>query len=191
MVSAVSTRLCLVAIVALSAVGSSACRTVRAATPVERPNLEVPPPPPRIIEPAPAAEPPPEPTTEPPPATASVNRPKPPVSHPKPDVKPDVPPETPPATTTPPPSGPPPQLRTPGMASGPEAARQVQAILDRASGMLNSVNQATLSRERRNSFQTARRFMEEAEREMRASNYVLAREYAEKAERLAKELQGR
>lgn len=168
--------------------GSAACRTARAATPVERPNLEVPPPPPRIIEPVAAPEPLPEPVTELPAASGAKPKPAPPPV--KPEAKPETPPEpvAPPAT---PPAQPPPQLRTPGMASGAEAARQVQAVLDRAAGMLKTVNYQGLSRERRNSYDTARRFMEEGERELKAHNHVLAKELAEKAERLAKELQGR
>lgn len=176
------------AVLLIAALAGAACKTARAATPVERPNLEVPPPPPRIIEPVTVPEPEPEPAVEPPAASGAKPKPAPPPV--KPETKPDSPPEpaTPPAA---PPSQPPPQLRTPGMPSGAEAARQVQAILDRAAGMLKTVHYQGLSRERRNSYDTARRFMEEGERELKAHNYVLARELAEKAERLAKELQGR
>ena len=38
-------------VVSLAALASAGCQTVRAETPVERPNLEVPSPPPRVIEP--------------------------------------------------------------------------------------------------------------------------------------------
>lgn len=184
-----SKELLSVLLVTLAVCAASACKTVRAATPVERPNLEVPPPPPRIIEPVPVPEPEPEPVVEPPAASGAKPKPSPPPV--KPETKAEAPPEpaTPPPAT--PPAQPPPQLRTPGMPSGVEAARQVQAILDRAGGMLKRVNFNRLSAELKNSYQTAQRFMEEGERELKASNYVLAREMAEKAERLAKELLGR
>ncbi len=181
-------RISKLALLLIVALAGAACKTARAATPVERPNLEVPPPPPRLIEPVPVPEPEPEPVVEAPAATSAKPKPAPPPV--KPETKADTPPEptTPPAT---PPAQPPPQLRTPGMPSGAEAARQVQAILDRAATLLRSVRYQRLSPELKNSYDTARRFMEEGERELKALNYVLARELAEKAERLAKELQGR
>lgn len=176
-------------ILALGIAASAACKTARAETPVERPNLEVPPPPPRLIDPAPV-EPTPEPAPDPPATTPTSPAPKPrpaTPAAPKPELKPETPIETPP----PAPTAPPTHLRTPGMPEGPEAERQIRAILTRADSMLKTTNYQTLSRERKTSYDTATRFLKEGDRELRAANYVLAKELAEKAEKLARELQGR
>ena len=168
----------------------AACKTARAATPVERPNLDVPPPPPRIIEPAPPVEaPPPEPVGELPSATPTggTSRPRPPAQ--KPEAKPDTPPD--PAPVAAPPPANPTQLRAPGLASGPETAGEIRAILDRAKGLLNSIDYRRLTRPQQASYDTAKRFAEEGEKELKTANYVLAKELAEKAERLAKELPSR
>jgi hypothetical protein len=174
--------------------GSAACKTTQAATAVERPNLDVPPPPPRVIESAPAIEPPAaDPIGEVPaaPAPGSATKPRPqrdPATA-KPETKPDAPPETPvPAPTV---SAPPPQLRMPGLTSGPAMAGEIRATLDRAHGMLAKIDYGRLNKPRQGSYDTAKRFHAEGEKELRAANYVLAKELAEKAERLAKELQGR
>jgi hypothetical protein len=174
--------------------GGAACKTARAATPVERPNLDVPPPPPRVIAPAPAVEAAvPEPVDDlPAPPVGGTSRPRPqrdPAAA-KPEVKPDTPPDpqpVPPIGPTPPP----PQLRAPGLASGPETAGEIRGILDRASGMLNNIDYAKLTKTRQASYDTAKRFHAEGEKELKGGNFVLAKELAEKAERLAKELQVR
>ena len=173
-------------------VGASAgCKTVRAETPIERPTLEVPPPPARVIDPVLAEGPPPDTPIEPvahPPAPAGKPRP-PQVQAPKPEAKPETPPDPPPAATPPPVQTP--ELRTPGLSSGPEASRQIRAALDRTANLLRNTNYQALSGERRNSYDTAMRFMQEGEKELKANNFVLAKEHADKAERLAKELSGR
>ena len=56
---------------------TAGCLTTRAQTPTERPALEVPPPPPRLIDPAPIPEPTPEPVPDLPPEKVSVPPPKP------------------------------------------------------------------------------------------------------------------
>jgi hypothetical protein len=179
----------------LSLLSVSGCRSVRAATPVERPNLEVPPPPQRIIEPSPPAEPPqPEPVGElpPPPGSATTSRPRPqrdPAAPTKPETKPETPPD--PAPVPPPPANPT-QLRAPGMGSGPETAAEIRGILDRANAILNTrIDYQRLTAPQKTSYDTAKRFAAEGEKELKAANHVLAKELAEKAERLAKELQGR
>jgi hypothetical protein len=173
----------------------AACKTARAATPVEHPNLDVPPPPPRVIEPVPLLEqPPPEPVGELPSSTptgGAASRPRPPQrdpAAPKPEVKPETPPD--PAPVAPPPANPT-QLRAPGMASGPETATEIKAILDRAKGLLNNIDYRKLTKPQQASYDTAKRFAEEGEKELKTANFVLAKELAEKAERLAKELQSR
>jgi hypothetical protein len=175
--------------------GGLACKTARAATPVERPNLDVPPAPPRVIEAAPPVEaPPPEPVGDlPAPPAGGTSRPRPsrdPANTAKPEVKPETPPDPQPVPPIPP-AQPPPQLRAPGLASGPETAGEIRGILDRASGMLNNIDYAKLTKRRQASYDTAKRFHAEGEKELKAGNFVLAKELAEKAERLAKELQVR
>jgi hypothetical protein len=179
----------------VASAGVAACKTTRAETPVERPNLEVPPPPPRVIEPALVVEaPPPDPVAESPtaPAGGSPPRPRPPrdPGTTKPEVKPEVPIETPlpPPITAP---AAPQQLRTPGLASGPETIGEIRAILDRTQGVLDKIDYQRLTKPRQNSYDTAKRFHAEGEKELKAANYVLAKELAEKAERLAIELQTR
>ncbi len=182
------------AILLLLAAGGAACTTTRAATPVDRPALEVPPPPPRLIEPPPALEsPPPEPLTEPPATTptGSSSRPR-PQKDPgtaKPDAKPESPPETVPPIPAPPATAP--QLRAPGLASSPEAAGEIRSILDRATGTLGRIDYHKLTKLQQTSYDTAKRFADEGEKELKGGNYVLAKELAEKADRLAKELQVR
>src|SRR5450830_1212873 len=77
-------------VVAVSLVGLSACASVSAKTPVDRPALMVPPPPPRAIEPA--AELPPEPVAElplssPPPRSSRPTAPKPAANEARPEAK--------------------------------------------------------------------------------------------------------
>jgi hypothetical protein len=172
----------------LGLVSAAGCRTVRAAAPVELPNLEVPPPPPRVIEPAPVTEPPqPEPVGELP-AVSAMPKPRPQRdggSAAKPEAKPEAPPEPPPAT----PTAPAPQLRAPGLASGPETAGAIRAILERAISTLNVIDYGKLSKTHRENYDSAKRFAEEGEKELKAANYVLAKELAEKADRLAKGIQ--
>ena len=180
--------------VLLAAVSAAACRSARAVTPIEVPNLDVPPPPERIIESAPLIEPPqPEPVGELPPTSGSgtTSRPRPPrdpATTAKPETKPDTPPD--PAPVTLPPPANPTQLRAPG--SGPETAAEIRAILDRANTTLNTrIDYRLLKAEQKASYDTAKRFAAEGEKELKAANYVLAKELAEKADRLAKELQSR
>ena len=108
---------------------ASACAaTVKAKAPVERPNLDVPPPPPRVIEPAPVPETLPEPVPElpPPPAPAKPRpQPRPQPAEPKGESKPEqAPPET--GRRARPPPNQVPQLRTPQTADGTEAEKTVR-----------------------------------------------------------------
>ena len=182
----------LVLLLAPGLVSGTACNTARAATPVERPNLDVPPPPPRVIEPAPPVETPQvEPVSDLPPSTPAggTSRPRPqrdPATA-KPEAKPEPPPTEPPPPTPPPAN--PTQLRAPGLASGPETAGEIRQILDRANGILKGIDYGKLPKPRQASYDTAKRFADEGEKELKSANYVLAKELAEKAERLAKELQ--
>lgn len=182
----------------LAALAASACSTAQAKGPTTRPALEVPQPPPRLVEPMPAETPAPiEPVADlPPPPTAS-SRPK---SQPssresasreaaKPEPKPETPPAPEAAAPTAPAANPAPQIRTP--ADNSETARQVRDILDRAKKGLSTVDYQGLTPQRKESYDTAMRFIQQAEDAVRVSNFQYAKFLADKADTYAKELQGR
>jgi hypothetical protein len=169
-----------------------ACASAQAKTPVESPKLEVPPPPPRLIETVTPSEPPPlDPVAELP-ANPATPRPRP--STPKTDTAKPEPPKTeppaeqPPATAPAPVPPPLPQLRTP---SSPDAARQVQEIIDRANGALKSIDYQALSNDQKAQYDNAKLLIKQAEDAVKAANFDFAKNVAEKAERIAKELHGR
>lgn len=174
---------------------TSACASAQAKAPADRPTLEVPPPPPRTIESSPRVEPPsPEPVSDLPISPAPVTRPRPanrdtPRAEPKPEAPPAVepPPAAPPATAPPPA----PQLRTPGSAEGPEAARQVREMLDRAQKALNSVDFRRLTTPQQGQYNNAKLMITQAEEQLKGSNFDIAKNLADKAIRIATELQGR
>lgn len=171
---------------------ASACAThVKAKAPIERPNLDVPPPPPRVVEPAPVPEMTPEPVPDlppvPPPARPRPSQPRPQPAEPKAEAKPEqAPAETPAA----PPANPP-QLRTPQTADGTEAEKTVRTTIDRARNVLSTVNFNPLSNERKKAYNDAKAFIQQAEDAAKNGNYVFAQSLANKAETLATELAGK
>jgi uncharacterized phage infection (PIP) family protein YhgE len=175
---------------------ASACVTTRAATPVERPALEVPPVPPRIIEPAPTPETTPEPVSDLPP-----EKPTPPAARPRPQPPRDTqkpadpkPVELPPAPVDQPPPPPPnvaPLLRTPATADPAVAERQIRDTLSKVQTGLNNVNFQRLSDGAKKAYNEVKDFMLGAEAAIKTSNFELGKELASKAEKLANELQGR
>ncbi len=174
----------------------AACASASAKSPADRPALEVPPPPPRVIEPAPPIEAPPEPVGDLPAATPTAPakpRPLPREGAAREPAKPEPKPETPVEPPAPPVQTPAPesQLRMPGTADGAEAARQVGEILDRARKALSTINYKVLSGELQKAYNEAKEFMKGAEDAVQKQNYVFARSLADKAEKLARELQGR
>ena len=102
-----------------------------------------------------------------------------------------APPTEPPATVAPPPIPPAPQLRTPGSADGPEAAKQVRDMIDGAKKTLSGVNFQRLNKAQQVQYNNAKLMLTQAEEQLKASNFDLARNNAEKANRIATELQGR
>jgi outer membrane biosynthesis protein TonB len=173
---------------------ASACAsTVKAKTPVERPNLDVPPPPPRVVEPAPVPEAPPEPVPDLPPPPAPIKpKPTPPrtqPTEPKPESKPEQPP--PDNVQSSPPTPMVPQLQTPQTADGTEAEKNVRSTLERAKSVLGTVNYSPLSKERKKAYNDAKAFIHQAEDAIKQGNYVFAQSLATKAETLATELGGR
>lgn len=187
-------------VVALGAgVLSSACATTRAQTPTQRPALEVPPAPPRVIE----AVLPPEPATIEPiaelPTAPSSNPPR-----PRPNSQRDAareaksdakPPETTPVEANPAPAAPPPPapvgpLRTSRTADGAKAEQQIRDTIRRANGLLGRVNYQGLTPDRQKVYNEAKQFVDGAETAIKEEKFEYALELAEKAETLAKGLQG-
>lgn len=185
-----SRRLAAVMAVVCVGVGAGCARSRPATTPVPI-ALNVPPPPPRVIATPPEPVAPTEATNVERPAP--VNRPSRSArgaSRPEPRTEP-VRPETAPETTPPAaapeataPAGP--LLRTPQTADEREAENRTTEVLRRASEHLKKVNPATLAPAARQQYETAQRFVEQAEHAMLQRNYVLASYLADKAETLAK-----
>ncbi|CAN5643752.1 hypothetical protein BH23ACI1_BH23ACI1_20680 [soil metagenome] len=179
------------AVIALASVAAASCSTARAAAPVERPALHVPPVPPRIVEPVALPAPPapaPDPVADlPPPAAGARSKPVAPPS--KPDPKAEVQPE--PATPPPPAQPAVPPLRTPGTPDAREATRRIVEISARAQAILNITDYQALNPERKAHYQHTQLLISQADDAIKAANFEFARNLAEKAERLAKELQSR
>jgi outer membrane biosynthesis protein TonB len=170
--------------------------------PTDLPALNVPPPPPRLIEAAP--EPLPEPVAElptaPPSTTASRGTTRPPVTRPNPpqpeskpaDPKPVEPPPPDPAPVAQPSAiAPAAQLRTPQTADTSNAEKGVRTTLDRARGLLTTVNYGSLNNERKKAYDDSNRFIQQADAALKEGNFVFAQSLAGKAETLAKELAGK
>jgi hypothetical protein len=180
----------------------SGCAILSAKKAPDLPSMNVPPPPPRVIEPAP--EPLPEPVAElptaPPSSTVargntrpSVPRPAPPQepkpSDPKPVEPPPVVPD--PAPVPQPPAQPTAQLRTPQTADTNNAEKGIRTTLDRARGLLNGVDYRLLNSERKKAYDDSQGFIKEAEEKLKEGNFVYAQAVAKKAETLARELAGK
>jgi hypothetical protein len=174
------------------ALASGACAAATATAPADRPTLEVPPPPPRVIEPTPQPElSMPQPVGELPPAALAA-RPKPTPNREPPRAS-EPKPETPIVETAPPvaPVAPPPQLRTPGTTDGAEASRQVHDVLDRANKTLGTIDYRRLTTAQRGQYDTAKNLIRQSADALKASNFDIARNLANKADQIAKELQTR
>lgn len=183
------------ALAALSLAVASGCATTRAETPRERPALDVPVPPPREIAPLPLPETPaPMPVGDLPPGTGapSPSRPRPVREREtaKPEAKPE---EAKPAEALPPPAAPAPvpELRIPASADSAQLAGQIREAVVRSRRLLENIDYGPLSNARKKAYDDAKMFALQAEEALKANNLVFAQELAEKAERLAKELQTR
>lgn len=151
----------------------------QARSPIVHEPLDVPPVPPRVIVPEIEEVPLPD-------ADPAAPRPAPHRTDaaPKPADKPADPPKT----QEPPRTEDVPRVRTPQMANNEQADRDVRAIMARAQGMLERVPYGPLSNPAKQQYDTARRFIAQADRALRIRNYVFARNLADKAETLARQL---
>ena len=149
--------------------------------------LEIPEPPPRVsMPPVPAAEPPaeavPVPASRP---TANLPAPSPPRSAAAAAAAPPAaPPPAVPVAETPRPS-PPLDLLPAGPAGRTPTSAQVRDTLSRTKQKLDQIDRRQLNTGKRADFDSARRFLAQAEAAMNANNLMLAESSAEKAETLA------
>jgi hypothetical protein len=175
-----------------------ASASAKGKAPVDRPALTVPPPPARVIEPAP--EPPPEPVSDlpvvpsptPPGRSPRPATPRPPAND-KADAKAEASTPVEPVIepVAPPPQAPPAQLRTPETSDSSGAAKNVRATIDRTRNILNTVDYGPLSKDRKKAYNDAKLFLEQAEDGLKQGNVVFAQAVAIKAETLARELANR
>jgi hypothetical protein len=166
----------------VSALATSGCLRAEAKSPGATPALAVPTPPSRTLVPV-AAEP--DPVPAPANPTTPAN-PPPKQTDPPPPTRtpPPAPPATPPATPVV--ETPPPVLQTSTNAGAIEA--QVKGSLDETERQLKSVNQAGLTREAKDHLNTAMSHVRAAREALGYKNFVYAKELADKAATLAKQL---
>ena len=176
---------CLPAIVLLLAATAAGCATAHARTAAAGPALEAPAPPPHELR-VPADT---DPASPPDTAAARPARPAPrpaPAKAPKPDpatapvALPAVPPPTQPAATETP--APPPLQTSTNVA---EVEKRVRALLGQAVRDLDHINVRTLRTERKAEYDTARRFVRQAEDALKVENVLFAEQLATKAATLA------
>jgi hypothetical protein len=182
-------------VVAALSLPAAACASAQAQAPVEPVSLEIPVVPPRIVEtvvidppPAPPVE---EPAQAPAPAPATRARPTNRDANRgevRPDPKPDPEPE--PAVTPATPPVPPLRTGTPS-ASTDEAKRQITEIVQRARQLLDPMDTRGMSADRQANYESAKDSILRAEAALKLSNLVLAKQLAEKAENIARQLVGR
>ena len=178
------------------------CVRAKAKAVAEAPPLETPPAPPRVVEAAeatpaapiglieePAREPV-RPAPRPAPPRAATNPPRPDPGEQKADAsKNDPPPELPKVAEDPRPS--PPTLQTAPLGSEVEVERKIRTVITKAAADLNRVNYRALNSDARTQYNTAKRFIEQAEDALRKRNLIFAGNLADKALGLAAQLAGR
>jgi hypothetical protein len=180
-----------------SAVASGCVRTAARTTP-DAPPLDMPAPPAREVEPNGAEAPQPVPlVTEParnaPPRSSrpapreQPARPEPPKVEPP---KPEAPPVEAPKPIEEPPKTPSTLQTTPATADG-ELERGIRASLARANTDLNRIDYRVLNADARTQYDTAKRFIRQADDALRTKNLVFAKNLADKAAALAAQLGGR
>jgi outer membrane biosynthesis protein TonB len=182
------------------AVLASGCAKAHAKTTPDAP-LDMPLPPPREVEPTEADAPPPVPLVQEP-ARATLPprpRPAPPREPPRAEPKPEAPKQEPPKTEPAPPDAKPadeqPHVPTtlqtaPATAEG-EVERGVRATITRATNELNRIDYRSLNADARTQYDTAKRFIRQADDAVKSKNLVYAKNLADKAAAIAAQLAGR
>jgi hypothetical protein len=170
----------------------SGCARARAKTVPTIPPLDMPPPPPRVIQPIQTETE----VQEPLPAPEEPRRPQPPPVRPRPSPSADAnrPAEPPPPAPVPAaPAGPPSPntvLQTTPTAEQGEVERGIRATMTRAMAVLNRVDYRILNADARSQYDTAKRFVQQAEDAIRMKNLPFAKNLADKAAALAAQLGG-
>jgi hypothetical protein len=162
----------------------SACAASAARSSAKVP-LEIPEPPPRgEIAPVPATD---IPAPERPLPAPSVRTTAPPLPAPSAAAASPPPATPPPVVVTPEPARPlpPPELRPSGSAGLTQSAGQVREALGRTKQKLDLIDRRRLNPGKRADYDSARRFLAQAEGAVAANNLMLAQSSAEKAETLA------
>jgi hypothetical protein len=195
-----SLRCLVVGALVLAGAAMTGCVRASAKAVSVSPPLETPAPPPRVIETAevtppalvPLIE---EPARQPlrpaprpaarPPATAGRAEPA------EGRAEPPTPAEAPRVAEEPPRPSPPPVLQTTPAGSEGDVDRAIRVVIARANADLNRVNYRVLNADARTQYDTAKRFVEQAQDALRQRNLVFARNLADKALALAAQLAGR
>ncbi len=172
----------LVAIVLLAASLGACAAKAQVRTEVPLPSLDPPPPPPRVVAIY-------TPEPEPIPLTPAVE-PAPPVRPPSRPARPEQKPEPPANSPEPVESAarpvPAPSLTlTPTPGSESQTVAAIRDLLGRATRDLSRVNSASLNNDGRSQFDTARRFIQQADEALKARNIVYAGKLADKAATMA------
>jgi len=174
-----------------TAAALSACSHARPKTAPAAPPLQVPPPPPRVVEPAQNEPPAPVPLPKEPERSAPARpapraeaaKPEPPKpEEPKPDTVAEPKPDEGPRATT---------LQTTPAGEESAVEQTVRAQLGRAAGFLAHIDYQRLNLDARTQYDTAKRLIKQAEDALRARNLVFAKTLADKAAALAAQLAGK
>ena len=175
---------------------AAGCTRAQAKTTPDMPALEMPMPPPRDVELIDPEAPPPVPLVAEParntparprPAPPPPPRPEPPKAEPP---KPEPPPVEAPKPAEEPAKSPTTLQTTPATAEG-EVERGIRMSLLRATADLNRVDYRALNADARTQYDTAKRFLRQADEAMKMKNLVFAKNLADKAATLAAQLAGR
>jgi hypothetical protein len=184
------------------AIGATGCMRAQAKVTPDQP-LDVPAPPPREVEVA-DTEPPPPVSLVPEPARNTPQRARPATREPQrteparpdaakpPDPQPSQQPDPPKPVEDPkPPATPPTTLQTTPATAEVELERTIRASLTRANADLNRIDYRALNKEARTQYDTAKRFIAQAEGGLHEKNLQFAKSVADKAATLAAQLAGR
>ena len=184
------------AIVVSSLTAGGCSRLSARSAPEPPPPLDVPAPPPRIVEALGTDSPAPGTLVDAPTGAAPSSRRAPPrVESPKPEPKPVDPPPT-PVTEVPPPPAEPAKPPTTLQTTPPEREaaleQEIRAKMGVAAKTLSSIDyNKKLTRGEQQQYDQAKSFLARAEEAIRAKNLVFARQLAENAEKMAAQLSGR
>ena len=170
-----------VSIVLLTAFLGACAAKAQVRTEVEVPPLDPPPPPPRVIADY-APDPEPLPVT---PAVEPAAPVRPPARPARPEQKPEPAATPEPAEAAVRPATPPSLTMTPSPGSESQTVAAIRDLLVKATRDLSRVNTGSLSGDGRAQYDTARRFIQQADEALKARNVVFAGKLADKAAQLA------